>query len=143
VLRAEHFALMRDGVVLANAGHFDVEIDVRALAATAAARRVVRDQVEEFAQADGRRLLLLAQGRVVNLAAAEGHPAAVMDMSFSGQALTLAWLAGGAELAAGVHPVPADIDAEVAALKLASLGVYLDVASAEQRAYLSSWEQGS
>ena len=145
-LRTEHFAAMRDGVILANAGHFDVEIDVRALAA-GATRRVVREQVEEFAQPDGRRLLLLAQGRVVNLAAAEGHPAAVMDMSFSGQALTLAWLAGGAAqgkgLPPGVHPVPADIDAEVAALKLASLGVRLDVASAEQLAYLSSWDQGS
>ena len=143
VLRAEHFALMRDGVVLANAGHFDVEIDVRALAAGATTRRVVREQVEEFTQADGRRLLLLAQGRVVNLAAAEGHPAAVMDMSFAGQALTLAWLAGGADLGPGVHPVPVDIDAELAALKLASLGVRLDVVSPEQRAYLSSWEQGS
>ena len=143
VLRAEHFALMRDVVVLANAGHFDVEVDVRALAAGATTRRVVREQVEEFTQADGRRLLLLAQGRVVNLAAAEGHPAAVMDMSFAGQALTLAWLAGGADLAPGVHPVPADIDAEVAGLKLASLGVRLDDVSADQRAYLSSWEPGS
>lgn len=142
VLRAEHFALMRDGVVLANAGHFDVEIDLRALSA-GATRRVVRDQVEEFTQADGRRLLLLASGRVVNLAAAEGHPAAVMDMSFSGQALILARIASGAALEPGVHPVPADIDREVAALKLASLGVQLDVASAEQLEYLSSWEQGS
>jgi adenosylhomocysteinase len=142
VLRAEHFALMRDGAVLANAGHFDVEIGLGALAA-GATRRVVREQVEEFTQADGRRLLLLAQGRVVNLAAAEGHPAAVMDMSFAGQALTLAWLAAGADLASGVHAVPADIDAEVAALKLASLGVRLDVPSSEQLAYLSSWEQGS
>jgi len=142
VLRAEHFAAMSDGVVLANAGHFDVEIDLRALA-TGATRRVVRDQVEEFTQPDGRRLLLLAQGRVVNLAAAEGHPAAVMDMSFAGQALTLAWLAAGALREPGVYPVPADIDAEVAALKLASLGVRLDVASAEQLAYLSSWDQGS
>jgi adenosylhomocysteinase len=142
VLRAEHFAVMRDGVVLANAGHFDVEIDLRALA-SGATRRVVRDQVEEFTQPDGRRLLLLAQGRVVNLAAAEGHPAAVMDMSFAVQALTLAWLATGPGLEPGVHPVPADIDAEVAALKLASLGVRLDTASAEQLAYLSSWEQGS
>ncbi|WP_019878250.1 adenosylhomocysteinase [Sporichthya polymorpha] len=143
VLRAEHFAVMRDGVVLANAGHFDVEIDVRALAAGASARRSVREQVEEFAQPDGRRLLLLASGRVVNLAAAEGHPAAVMDMSFAGQALTLAWLAGGAGLEPGVHVVPTDIDSEVAALKLASLGVRLDEPSPEQVAYRSSWEQGS
>ncbi|MGQ0625475.1 MAG: adenosylhomocysteinase [Sporichthyaceae bacterium] len=142
VLRAEHLPLLRDGSVLANAGHFDVEIDVRALERGATARHVVREQVEEFVQDDGRRLLLLGQGRVVNLAAAEGHPAAVMDMSFAGQALVLAWLAGTA-LDAGVYPVPADIDAEVAALKLASLGVRLDLASDAQRAYLSSWDQGS
>ncbi len=142
VLRAEHFDAMKDGAVLANAGHFDVEIDLRALG-SGATRRVVRDQVEEFTQPDGRRLLLLASGRVVNLAAAEGHPAAVMDMSFAGQALTLAWLAAGAELPSGVHPVPADIDREVAALKLASLGVGLDVVSDSQRVYLSSWDQGS
>lgn len=145
VLRAEHFAAMKDGALLANSGHFDVEIDVRALVAGAASRRVVREQVEEFAFPDGRRLLLLAQGRVVNLAAAEGHPAAVMDMGFAGQALTLAWLAGpgGAALSPGVHQVPAEIDREVAALKLASLGVGLDIASPEQQAYLSSWEHGS
>ena len=144
VVRAEHLALMRDGALLANSGHFDVEIDLRALAAAAGARRVVREQVEEFTLADGRRLLLLAQGRVVNLAAAEGHPAAVMDMSFAGQALSLAWLvAGDPPPPPGVHAVPPAIDAEVAALKLASLGIALDVPSAEQLAYLSSWEQGS
>ncbi len=92
VVRAEHLALMRDGAVLANSGHFDVEVDVRALAAAALGRRLVRERVEEFALPDGRRLLLLAEGRVVNLAAAEGHPAAVMDMSFAGQALALARL---------------------------------------------------
>jgi adenosylhomocysteinase len=144
VLRAEHFAVMRDGAVLANAGHFDVEIDVRALAACATARRRVRERVDEYVLADGRRLLLLAEGRVVNLAAAEGHPAAVMDMSFADQALTLAWLAGhGAGLACGVHGVPPDIDAEVARLKLDSLGIGLDTVTAEQAAYLSSWRQGS
>ena len=144
VVRAEHLAAMKDGALLANSGHFDVEIDLRALEDAAAARRAVRDQVEEFTLADGRRLLLLAQGRVVNLAAAEGHPAAVMDMSFAGQALSLAWLvAADPPPGPGVHGVPPGIDAEVAALKLASLGIALDVPSADQRAYLSSWEQGS
>ncbi|MGQ0632827.1 MAG: adenosylhomocysteinase [Sporichthyaceae bacterium] len=143
VLRAEHLPLLRDGVVLANSGHFDVEIDLAALAAAAVSRRRVRDQVTEYVTADGRRLLLLGQGRVVNLAAAEGHPAAVMDMSFAGQALALAWLAAGADLAPGVHTVPAEIDHEVAALKLASLGVDTDTATPAQVAYRTSWEHGS
>jgi adenosylhomocysteinase len=144
VLRAEHFAVMRDGAVLANSGHFDVEIDVRALAACATARRRVRDRTEEYALPDGRRLLLLAEGRVVNLAAAEGHPAAVMDMSFAGQALSLAWLAEhGDELRPGVYDVPADIDAEVARLKLDSLGIAIDAITDDQAAYLTSWRQGS
>jgi adenosylhomocysteinase len=143
VLRAEHFAAMRDGAVLANAGHFDVEIDLPALAGAALTRRQVRAQVEEFGLADGRRLLLLAQGRVVNLAAAEGHPAAVMDMTNACTALTLAWLAARPALQPGVHPVPAEIDAEVAGLKLASLGVELDEASEAQVAYRNSWAQGS
>jgi adenosylhomocysteinase len=144
VLRPEHFAVMRDGAVLANSGHFDVEIDLRGLLACAAARRRVRERVEEYALPDGRRLLLLAEGRVVNLGAGEGHPAAVMDMSFADQALTLAWLAEhGADLAPGVYDVPPDIDAEVARLKLDSLGIGLDTLTPAQQAYLTSWEQGS
>jgi adenosylhomocysteinase len=144
VLRAEHFAVMRDGAILANSGHFDVEIDIPALARCATARRRVRDRVEEYALPDGRRLLLLAEGRVVNLGAGEGHPAAVMDMSFADQALTLAWLAEhGEDLAPGVYDVPPDIDAEVARLKLESLGIGIDAVTAEQAAYLTSWQQGS
>jgi adenosylhomocysteinase len=140
VLTAEHFAVMRDGAVLANAGHFDVEVDVVALAGgrrrgappgPAAGRRV---------RAAGRaRLLLVAEGRLVNLAAGEGHPPSVMDISFAVQALTVEWLAG-AELAPGVHEVPAAIDDEVARTKLASLGVRLDVLTAVQVRYLSSWQ---
>jgi adenosylhomocysteinase len=136
VLRAEHFARMKDGAVLANAGHFDVEIDVAALGD---AVREVRPLVQQF-ELDGKRLNLLAGGRVVNLAAAEGHPAAVMDISFALQALAAEDLARRAdELDPGVHPVPEGIDREVAALKLASLGVEIDTLSEEQERYRRGW----
>jgi adenosylhomocysteinase len=136
VLRAEHFARMKDGAVLANAGHFDVEIDVAALGD---AVREVRPLVQQF-ELDGKRLNLLAGGRVVNLAAAEGHPAAVMDISFALQALAAEDLARRAEeLDPGVHPVPEGIDREVAALKLTSLGVEIDTLSEEQERYRRGW----
>jgi adenosylhomocysteinase len=139
VLRSEHFARMKDGAVLANAGHFDVEIDLHALRAEADSVREVRPLVEQYV-VGGRRLNLLAGGRVVNLAAAEGHPASVMDISFALQALAAEALArGGGALEPGVHPVPEGIDREVAALKLASLGVEIDVLSAEQERYLRGW----
>jgi adenosylhomocysteinase len=137
VLRREHFARMKDGAVLANAGHFDVEIDVAALREEADEVREMRPRVEQFALA-GRRLNLLAGGRVVNLAAAEGHPAGVMDISFALQALAAEELAK-TQLAPGVHPVPDAIDREVAALKLASLGVRIDELSEEQARYLRGW----
>ena len=144
VLTGEHFARMQDGALLANAGHFDVEIDVRALDRLAAeVHHDVRPHTDEYVLADGRRLLLLAEGRVVNLVAAEGHPAAVMDLSFGIQALGLAWLAAGPGVLPGVHEVPPAIDAEVARLKLASLGTQIDVLTADQREYLASWQQGS
>ena len=145
VITAQHLAVMPDGAMLANAGHFDVEIDVRALDALAAGvRHEVRPHADEYVLADGRRLLLLAEGRVVNLVAAEGHPAAVMDVSFGIQALALAWLASAAgQLADRVHEVPAPIDAEVARLKLASLGTQIDTLTPDQREYLASWQQGS
>jgi adenosylhomocysteinase len=140
VLTEGHFALMRDGAVLANAGHFDVEIDVAGLAAAAVeVHRRVRPQVDEYVLADGRRLLLVAEGRLANLAAAEGHPAAVMDMSFAVQALTVEWLVGTV-LEPGVHDVPPEIDAEVARTKLAAMGVGLDVLSPPQQRYLSTWQ---
>ncbi len=143
VLRAEHFALMPDGAVLANAGHFDVEIDIPALTDLAVERRSgVRAHTDEFVLGDGRRLLLLAEGRVVNLTAAEGNPAAVMDIAFAGQALTAAWLAGR-DLTPGVHPVPDELDGEVAGLRLAAMRVQIDALSADQREYLSSWRQGT
>src|SRR5207249_734748 len=120
VIRREHIESMKDGAVLANSGHFDVEIDKGALREVGGEPRRVRDFVDEYRLPDGRRVYLLAEGRLVNLAAAEGHPAAVMDMSFANQALVVEWLAKQepGSLAAGVHTVPADIDAEVARLKL-------------------------
>jgi len=137
VLTAEHLAVLKDGAVLANAGHFDVEIDVRALQAAGTCRRV-RPHVDEYVLASGRRLLLLAEGRLVNLSAADGHPPAVMDVSFAVQALVLEHLVN-AELAPGVHGVPEHLDDEVARMKLSALGVTLDELTAAQRDYLSSW----
>jgi adenosylhomocysteinase len=140
VIGAEHFERMKDGAVLANAGHFDVEIDLAALAAIAGEGREVLPLVEQYTLPDGRRLNLLARGRVVNLAAAEGHPAEVMDVSFALQALCVEYLAReGASLAPGVQPVPDAIDREVARLKLESLGVQIDVLTEAQRAYLGIW----
>ena len=141
VLTQEHFARMKDGAVLANAGHFDVEISVADLRELAVGGvREVRPLVDQYDLGD-RRLNLLAAGRVVNLAAAEGHPAAVMDMSFALQALCVEELVlRGAELGPGVHPVPAHIDREVAGLKLAALGVTIDTLTAEQAVYRRSWE---
>ena len=139
VLRAEHFAVMKDGAVLANAGHFDVEVDVVALAALSIeVHRRVRPHVDAHVLDDGRRLLLVAEGRLANLAAAEGHPASVMDVSFAVQALTLEWLATRT-LKPGVHEVPPEIDTEVARTKLAAMGVELEPLTPEQERYLSTW----
>jgi len=143
VIGAAHLAAMRDGAILANAGHFDVEIDVRALAGLAVSvLPEVRPHTDEYVLADGRRLLLLAEGRIVNLVAAEGNPASVMDVAFAGQALVLAWLARSHEsLLPGVHPVPPEIDDEVARLALAATGTAIDELTPAQREYLSSWQQ--
>jgi len=144
VIRREHMELMKDGAILANSGHFDVEIDKTALASLAASTRRIRGFVDEYRLADGRRLHLLGEGRLVNLAVAEGHPAAVMDMSFANQALSVEWLVKNhAQLGAEVYPVPADIDREVARLKLQAMGIDIDVLTSEQEAYLRSWEQGT
>jgi adenosylhomocysteinase len=145
VIRREHMELMKDGAVLANSGHFDVEIDKVALAdlAVSGVRRI-RGFVDEHTLADGRRLYLLGEGRLVNLAAAEGHPAAVMDMSFANQALAVEWIVQRrGQLDVGVYPVPADLDAEVARLKLRAMGVEIDELTPEQEEYLRSWEQGT
>jgi adenosylhomocysteinase len=140
VLRGEHFARMKNGAVLANAGHFDVELDLDELRALAVDVRDVRPLIEQYVLEDGRRLNLLARGRVVNLAAGEGHPAAVMDVSFALQALCIEHLvARRGELSPGVQPVPASIDQEVAKLKLAALGVAIDQPTSEQQHYRESW----
>jgi adenosylhomocysteinase len=140
VLRREHFERMKDGALLANAGHFDVELDLEALRELADEVTPVRPLVEQYRLADGRRLNLLAQGRVVNLAAAEGHPASVMDVSFALQALCVEELVNcGDELEPRVYPIPAAIDEEVARLKLAALGVAIDEPTPEQEDYRESW----
>ncbi|HTU98235.1 MAG TPA: adenosylhomocysteinase [Solirubrobacteraceae bacterium] len=141
VLRGEHFERMKDGALLANAGHFDVELDLSELAALATGgHRAVRPLVEEYRLGDGRRINLLAHGRVVNLAAAEGHPAAVMDVSFALQALSVEQLVvHRGQLAPGVHAVSADVDREVGRLKLAALGVRIDQPTPEQQDYRQSW----
>ncbi|MBJ7471255.1 MAG: adenosylhomocysteinase [Solirubrobacteraceae bacterium] len=139
VLGANHFAALRDGAILANAGHFDVEIDTAALAQAASDRRTIRPLVEEF-DLGGRSIVLLAGGRVINLAAADGHPAGVMDLLFAGQAVAAAWLAEhGSTLAHRVHPVPDAIDADLARLALEAQGVRIDELTGPQRSYLTSW----
>ena len=145
VLRDEHFAVMKDGAILSNAGHFDIEIDVAWLEQNSKKKNAkIRHQTDEYVMADGRRILLLAEGRLVNLGAAEGHPASVMDMSFSDQALTAEWLLKAAKsLGAGLHNVPSEIDKEVARLKLESMGATVDKLTAAQDLYLNSWEHGS
>ena len=144
VLRAEHFEVMKDGAILANAGHFDIEIDLSSLAEMASARRTVRPEVEEFSLPGDRRIYVLAQGRLVNLAAAEGHPASVMDMSFANQALTAEWLSKSAgDLERKVYEVPDAIDRRVALLKLETMGIRIDELTNAQRAYLEGWQEGT
>ena len=144
VLDRSHFALMKDGVILANSGHFNSEINLKALDDLATGVRQVRPHVQEYKLGDGRRLHVLGEGRLINLAAAEGHPAAVMDMSFANQALCAEYLARNAgKLERRVYDVPDDIDAEVARLKLRSMGIAIDTLTEEQQRYLSSWEEGT
>jgi adenosylhomocysteinase len=143
-LRREHFEVMKDGAILANTGHFNVEIDIPALRELATDVRVPRAFVEQFTLADGRRVSLLAEGRLVNLAAAEGHPAAVMDMSFANQALSAEYaVKHGGGLEHRVYVVPDEIDREIARLKLASMGVAIDTLTPDQAQYLASWDQGT
>jgi adenosylhomocysteinase len=143
-LRREHFEVMKDGAILANTGHFNVEIDIPALRELATEVRVPRAFVEQFTLGDGRRVSLLAEGRLVNLAAAEGHPAAVMDMSFANQALSAEYaVKHGGGLEHRVYVVPDEIDREIARLKLASMGVEIDALTPDQAQYLASWDQGT
>ena len=135
---------MKDGAILANAGHFNIEIDIDALRAMSSNARRVRQEVEEFSLGGDRKIYVLAEGRLVNLAAAEGHPASVMDMSFANQALSCEWLAkNAASLEKKVYNVPEDIDREVARLKLETMGVRIDELTGEQQAYLEEWEEGT
>ena len=144
VIAAEHFQVMKDGAILANAGHFDIEIDVEWLEKNSQKNPKIRHQTDEYLLGNGRRVLLIAEGRLVNLGAAEGHPAVVMDMSFSDQALTAEWLVKSAKgLGAGVHMVPVEIDKEVALLKLKSMGATIDTVTPIQNEYLNSWKHGS
>lgn len=144
VIDGKHFPLMKDGAILANAGHFNVEINIPALETLSTARGQVRENVEEFELPGGKRIYLLAEGRLVNLAAAEGHPAQVMDLSFANQALSAEWLFNhGRSLEKRVYPVPREIDAMIARLKLESMGIRLERLTAEQERYLSSWQEGT
>ncbi len=144
VIRREHFEKMKDGAILANSGHFNVEIEIPAMEAMAKAKRTVRDFVEEYALPDGRNLYLLGEGRLINLASAEGHPASVMDMSFANQALSAEWMVLNAkQLEKKVYAVPEEIDKEIARLKLKSMGVSIDTLTPEQVEYLASWSEGT
>ena len=139
-----HLESMKDGAIIANSGHFNVEVDIDSLEAMADGKQSVRPFVDEYLMQDGRRLYLLGEGRLINLAAAEGHPSAVMDMSFANQALTIEYLGQSAHnLDKKVFPVPRDIDEEVGALKLKAMGIAIDVLTGEQRKYLESWEVGT
>jgi adenosylhomocysteinase len=144
VIRLEHFKRMKSGAIIANAGHFNVEIDLPALDKMALNRRKIREYVEEYQLPGGRCLYVLAEGRLINLAAAEGHPAMVMDMSFANQALSVLYLKKNAsKLEKKVYPVPESLDKEIAKLKLDSMGIKIDRLTAEQRQYLVEWKEGT
>jgi adenosylhomocysteinase len=144
VLRKEHFEKMKDGAIIANSGHFNVEIDIESLDKMAKKKRVVRHEVEEYQLKGGKRLYLLGEGRLINLAAAEGHPAMVMDMSFANQALGVEYITKNrSKITTGVHPIPEKIDKEIARLKLRSLGVRIDTLTPAQKKYLAEWQMGT
>jgi adenosylhomocysteinase len=144
VIRGEHFAEMKDGAIVCNSGHFNVELDIPALEKMSKSRKIVRAGVEQFTIKNGNRVSLLGEGRLVNLATAEGHPSSVMDMSFANQALGAEYIVKNyKKLEKKVYPVPADIDKEIARLKLAGMGVNIDTLTAEQKKYLASWEMGT
>ena len=143
-LDEHHFKVMKDGAIVANSGHFNVEINIPALEKLATGKREVRAFVEEYTLSDGRRIFLLGEGRLINLAAAEGHPASVMDMSFANQALCAEYLVKQKQgLAPGVHPVPCEVDTEVGRLKLDAMGIKIDQLTGKQQHYLESWEEGT
>ncbi|MEM0057274.1 MAG: adenosylhomocysteinase [Candidatus Bathyarchaeia archaeon] len=143
VIRKEHMQKMRDGAILANSGHFNVEISLKDLEELAASKRLIRPNLEEYTLKDGRKLYLLAEGRLVNLAAAEGHPSEVMDMSFANQALCVEYLVKTEKMPPKVYPVPREIDETVARLKLEAMGIKIDILTEEQKKYLATWEMGT
>jgi adenosylhomocysteinase len=144
VIRREHFLKMKDGAIVANSGHFNVELDIPGLEDISTGKRSIRTHIDEYTLADGRRICVLAEGRLVNLAAAEGHPSSVMDMSFANQALAAEYLVkNGKSLRNVVYSVPGDIDREIARLKLESMGIRIDTLTEEQKKYLTSWEMGT
>jgi adenosylhomocysteinase len=143
VITLEHFDAMKDGAIVANAGHFNVEVQVEELQAYAVKRREIRPNLVEYALPKGHSVFVLGEGRLVNLAAAEGHPAKVMDLSFCGQALAAEFLKKTTGLARGVHTLPAEVDSRIASLKLESMGVAIDVLTERQRKYLTSWREGT
>lgn len=144
VIRVEHFLQMKDGAMIANSGHFDVELDIPGLKEHSVSQRKIREYVEEYTLTNGKRIYLLGEGRLINLAAAEGHPSSVMDMSFANQALSAEYMAKNhAQMDNKVYPVPEEIDRQIAKLKLDSLGVKIDTLTDEQRKYLASWHMGT
>ena len=144
VIARDHFEHLKNGAILCNSGHFNVEIDLEAMGRLASSRRQTREFVEEFAFRDGRKVYVLGEGRLINLAAAEGHPASVMDMSFANQALASEYMVKNAhKLEKRVYSVPDDIDREIARLKLKAIGVKIDKLTPEQKKYLASWEMGT
>ena len=144
VIRREHFLKMKDGAIVANSGHFNVELDLEGLRTVTVSRREIRDYVEEFHLNNGRKIYLLGEGRLVNLASAEGHPSSVMDMSFANQALATEYLVKHHQtLEKKVYPVPREIDQEIARMKLQSMGIQIDQLTEEQEHYLASWEKGT
>jgi adenosylhomocysteinase len=143
VIRKEHMLRMKDGAIIGNSGHFNVEVNIPDLEEISVSKKTVRPNLEEYLLKDGRRLYLLAEGRLVNLASAEGHPSEVMDMSFSNQALCVEYIAKNPSMEPQVYTVPREIDETVARLKLTGLGVQIDTLTDEQRQYLTSWEAGT
>jgi len=144
VIRKEHFLKMKDGSIVANSGHFNVELDLEGLRDITTSRRTIRDFVEEFQLKDGRKIYLLGEGRLVNLAAAEGHPSSVMDMSFANQALAAEYLGKHHKtLEKKVYQVPVEIDRAIAHMKLQSMGIHIDQLTEDQQRYLNSWEKGT
>ena len=144
VIRKEHFKIMKDGAIIANSGHFNVELDLNGLMEISKTKRTIRPLVEEYVIENDRRINLIAEGRLVNLAAAEGHPSSVMDMSFANQALSIEYMVKlNCPLKRDVYPVPENIDTEIARAKLATMGVAIDKLTTEQKRYLSSWTMGT